>query len=181
MTEQARSSRYSLRAIIERWGPALLIAATVLGGYWFLIDKMLEGINQSVADLRSETGQRIEGREAEDRDIRAVIQSTNESLRAEIGRQGDRIVQASAEIGARIEQMRSDLVMTIKDGVNGLESGFDRLDEKFDALLSKINYETIEIPWEGGSLHVEEDGSIIGPDGKPLGTLPAVLKLNRRY
>jgi hypothetical protein len=176
VTEPAATERRSgFLAILDRWSPAFVTVAAVIAGYWLLVDTMLDGIKESVAQLRTETGQRLDGREEEDRDIRGVIQSTSDALRMELAVLGDRLVESNRDIGAQISKMRDDLVATMKDGDERLEQRFDKLDEKFDILLTRIDYETIEIPWERGTIMIE-NGVLYSQDGKELGTIPAVLR-----
>jgi hypothetical protein len=125
---------------------------------------------------RSDQG---DGRETEDRDIRATILSTSDALRSELGKLDDRLVASNQDIGAQINKMRDDLVATMKDGDARLERRFDKLDEKFDTLLTKIDYEVIEIPWNQAPLTVRADGVLVNEDGKEIGTLPAVIQLDQ--
>jgi hypothetical protein len=167
-------------AALNRWGPVATLCVTIIGGYWLLGSMVLDGIKESVAALRTETGQRIDGREAEDRDIRGVIQSTSDAFRVEMGRLGDRLVESNREVGAQINKMRDDLVTTMKEGDDRLERRFDKLDEKFDILLTKIDYDVIEIPWDQAPVLIGKDGVLFDSDGTHLGTLPAVLRLERQ-
>jgi hypothetical protein len=170
------NGRSWLAAIWDRWAPAFMIGVAVIGGYWLLIERVLDGIDANIATLRAETGQRFAGTEVQDRDIRAVIQSTNDALRADMGKLGDRIVQSNLENGTKIDKMRDDVIKAMQEGDARLEDRFDRLDEKFDALLTRIDYDVIEIPPGQLPLTVDKEGLLLSPDGKQLVTLPAVLK-----
>ena len=162
-------------AVLNRWGPAAMVVLAILGGYWGLHNLVLDGLKESVATAE----RRIDGREAEDRDIRGVIQSTNDALRAELGKLGDRLVEANRDVGAQISKMRDDLIAAMKDGDDRLERRFDRLDEKFDVLLTKIDYDVIEIPWDQTPVTIRKDGMLLDQDGKELGTIPAVLRFDQ--
>jgi hypothetical protein len=132
---------------MNRWGPAaalgLTLGLSIIAGFWLLHGWVLEGIKESVTTV----DRRVDGREAEDRDIRNVIQTTSDALRGEIGKLGDRLVESNRDIGAQISKLRDDLVTTMKEGDDRLERRFDKLDEKFDLLLTKIDYDVIEKPW----------------------------------
>jgi hypothetical protein len=157
---------------LNKWGPAITIAISVLGGYGLLYLTLIDGVKDAVATNE----RRIDGREAEDREIRNVIQATSDALRVELGKLGDRLVESNRDIGAQIGKMRDDLVATMKEGDDRLERRFDKLDEKFDVLLTKIDYEVIEIPWNQAPVTVGEDGVLLNQDGKEIGTVPAILK-----
>jgi hypothetical protein len=60
------------------------VAITVGGGYWLLIDKVIEGVKESVSDLRNDTGDRIASGEEADRDIRRLVQESSDNLRGEL-------------------------------------------------------------------------------------------------
>lgn len=160
---------------LDKWGPALTIAISVLGGYGLLYLAVIDGVKDAVATNE----RRIDGREAEDRAIYGVIQSTSDALRAEIGKLGDRLVDSNRDIGAQIVKMRDDLIATMKEGDGRLEQRFDKLDEKFDILLTRIDYDVIEIPWDQAPIMIQENGVLTGPDGKELGMIPAVLKFSQ--
>jgi hypothetical protein len=160
---------------LSKWGPAITIAISLLGGYGILYLAVIDGVKDAVATNE----RRIDGREAVDRDIRAVIRGTNEAIRAEISKLGDRLVASNQDVIEQINKMRGELVATMKEGDDRLERRFDRLDEKFDTLLTKIDYEVIEIPWDQAPITVRKDGALFGQDGKELGTIPAVLRFGQ--
>lgn len=98
----AKSRGTNSLAILNRWGPALMVVLAILGGYWALHNLVVDGIKESVATAQ----RRIDGREAEDRDIRGTILTTSDALRTELGKLGDRLVASNQDIGAQINKMR---------------------------------------------------------------------------
>jgi hypothetical protein len=160
---------------LTKWGPAITIAISVLGGYGLLYLSLIDGVKDAVATNE----RRIDGREAEDREIRNVIQTTSDALRGELGKLGDRLVESNRDIGVQISKLRDDLIATMKESDDRLEQRFDRLDEKFDTLLTKIDYEVIEIPWNQAPLTVREDGVLLNEDGKEIGTIPAIIQFDQ--
>lgn len=141
------------------WGKLLtglaVVVVTIVSGYWLLIDKMVDGIRDSVASLSADAGQRFQTAATEDRDIRRVIedarvavgsemQASRVDFGARMDKLGDRIVAANQEVGREIGRLRTDLMTSMdkRDGV--AQDRFDRLERKIDDLLGKISYEK---PW----------------------------------
>jgi hypothetical protein len=124
------------------WWHVAVIAGTVLaaifGGYWLLVERVIDGVAASVAELRDDATSRLEGREEEDRDIRSALQESSDKLRAEIKDLGDRLVASNAEVGEKIEGLRGSLLLAVERADGRTERRFDRLEEKLDKLIKDI-------------------------------------------
>jgi hypothetical protein len=127
------------------------VVVTVGGGYWLLIDRVIDGVKSSVSELRIDAGERFASREDEDRDIRRHIQESNDKLReeiaglrAELGTLGDRIVASNKEVGETIEGLHGKLIAVIENSGNRSGERFDRLEQKVDQLIRDIAFPRIE-------------------------------------
>jgi hypothetical protein len=137
-------------------GPVVL---TVSGGYWLLIDKVIDGIKTSVTDLRIDTGDRFASREEEDRDIRRHVQESSDklreemtALRRELGTLGDRIVASNKEVGQAIEGLHGRLIAVIEKSDNRAGERFDRLEQKVDQLMRDIAFSIEKNAWPAPGL-----------------------------
>jgi DNA anti-recombination protein RmuC len=130
---------------------AATVAVTIFGGYWLLVERVIDGVAASVSELRLDATARLDGREEEDRDIRQLVQDSNDKLRsefsglrAEIATLGDRIVASNKEIGQTLEGLRGSLITLIEKSDNRTEKRFDRLEEKLDRLIRDIAFPGVE-------------------------------------
>jgi hypothetical protein len=154
------------------WPKVLALVGTLIvgmgGATLYLGEKVLAAFENSVSELRAETGQRFAGREEEDRDIRTSISQEVAGLRSEIATLGDRIVASTEDVGTKIDTLRTNLIASmqngnallekrIQDGDTRLEQRFDRLENKMDDLMKRINLEWKTGPTEsGGTFQVNE-------------------------
>jgi hypothetical protein len=133
------------------------VVVTVSGGYWLLIDKVIDGVKTSVTELRIDAGDRFASREEEDRDIRRHVQESSEKLREEIsalrrelGTLGDRIVASNKEVGQAIEGLHGRLIGVIENSDNRAGERFDRLEQKVDQLIRDIAFSIEKSGWPPG-------------------------------
>lgn len=147
----------------RKWllGAAATIVVAVVGGYVVLYSELLEGVERSVSELRTETGDRIEGREREDQQIRNELSGSVWKLRTEIGgltgelrgglerlgdrmvasdkELGDRLVASDKEIGLQISELRGFLLETVRSQGKRIDNHFQVLDGKIDELRQRIS------------------------------------------
>jgi hypothetical protein len=130
------------------------VALTVGGGYWLLIDRVIEGVKENVADLRNDTGDRLASGEEADRHIRRLVQESSDNLRAEVaalrqelGTLGDRIVASNKEVGQAIEGLHGKLIAVIESSDNRAGQRFDRLEQKVDQLIRDIAFPIEKNVW----------------------------------
>jgi hypothetical protein len=135
------------------------VAVTVAGGYWLLIDKVIDGVKASVAELRLDTGDRFASREEEDRDVRRHVQESADKLRAEVaalrqelGTLGDRIVASNEDVGKTIEGLHGKLIAVIENSDGRAGQRFDRLEQKVDQLIRDIAFPIEKNAWPGPRL-----------------------------
>jgi polyhydroxyalkanoate synthesis regulator phasin len=138
------------------WPKIVAAVLPVLGaiglGYWALVERTIDGINQSIVVLREEAGKRLDEGENEDRDIRRVIEDARTLLRVEmqasrtefgarVDKLGDRIVAANEAVGRQIELLRTELTAAMDTRDQAVQGRFDRLERKVDDLLNRTPVE----------------------------------------
>jgi hypothetical protein len=122
-------------------GAVLPVVGVIGVGYWTLIDRTINGINQNIALLREDAGKRFDDGSDEDRDIRRVIEDVQTLLRVEmqasrtefgsrINNLGDRIVAANEGVGKQIELLRTQLTASMDKRDQAVQGRFDRMEQK---------------------------------------------------
>lgn len=176
-------------AFVTRW-PHVWVFIAAMGGIAavgvYLLGARIDDTTKQVALLSTafqEAGaaasSRFDGKDAEDTSLRESI----DGLRADLGRLGDRIVEANGRIvesndavGKRIDQLRSELTTAISESTRRMDERFDALDKRLDTIPGRIDFDTILVPKGMGMLTVSEKGELLTLEGKPLGALPAIVR-----
>ena len=161
---------------------AAAFGLTIVGGYWAFLQPVFSGYDLRLTDAMAG----ISAVSGDGADIRRFAEDQNTALRAELAQSrkematqleklGDRIVTANAEVGNRIDLLRTELVDSMDRRDLLLSGRFDRLEQKMDTMLTRITFQpAIDTP--AGTYMIDASGTIRGEQGEVLGTLPAVLK-----
>lgn len=153
---------------------ALTLGTSLIGGIYYLGEKLYSGLDSSLSQLQTDTTMRFGGAGDEDRHIRRSIEENATRLAGELSKQGDRIVETTAQIGREVGDLRKELVAAMQESEQRVNARFDRLDGNMDKLLGRISFQPSQ-PFEvhpDTIYRIDETGRFIdAASGRPLGNV----------